>query len=865
MTLWNKLLLLISAALVLLLVLIAGGSWVLLHANLEEAERIQVKQEAERSLQAFQNELNDLNAHLWEYAVWDDTYAFVENGNAAYVQSNLVDNIFSDRRLNAIVILNRAHRIIFGSGYDLKAEHKTLLPAGLIPYLKRGSLLTDHPNIKSTRQGILSLPEGPFIFASRPILSSIETGPSRGTMIMGRFFTPSEIKRLGGLAHQRLTFYPLGDHRLAEDLRQELLKSQEQSHVAVKAIDASVVAGYMILSDIFGKPALVMQVEVPRVLHQQGEQSIHALVVGILFVGFVLGLLILFLLEHLVLSRLKGISDEVGQIGTIPEDRRRVSVTGRDELAGLAVQINTMLNTIEASQKALQEESDRYRAVVQDQTEGICRFDLEGKLIFANEALGRYLNMTPEELLGRKFFDVFPWENVAEIRAELSAIKADQPVSMFDAKMIFPDQRVRHSRWTVRAILREHGEIGEYQAVGRDITSRIQAEIDKKALEEQFFQSQKMDAIGTLAGGIAHDFNNILMGIGGYVSLMLYDIDIDHPHYKKLKAIEEQIKNASLLTRDLLGFARGGAYEVKPHDLNHILETTSAIFSRSRKDIEIRQRFAADLWTVKADRGQMEQVFMNLFVNAGQAMPAGGKLYLETKNVSIAAAQGEFVKMAPGPYVQVSVTDEGVGMDEETKERIFEPFFTTHDRGKRGAGLGLASVYGIVKNHGGMINVYTEKGVGTTFRLYLPAISASAVLASSPDWGNQQLPRGTEGILVVEDEELLMDVTVKILNILGYRSFPARSGEEALQTYREKRGEIELILLDMVMPGMSGEETFRKLKEIHPEVKVILASGYSLNEQATRIMDNGCRAFLQKPYNTFELSRTLREVLDELF
>jgi CheY-like chemotaxis protein len=174
-------------------------------------------------------------------------------------------------------------------------------------------------------------------------------------------------------------------------------------------------------------------------------------------------------------------------------------------------------------------------------------------------------------------------------------------------------------------------------------------------------------------------------------------------------------------------------------------------------------------------------------------------------------------------------------------------------------------VYGIVKNHGGMINVYTEKGVGTTFRLYLPAISASAVLASSPDWGNQQLPRGTEGILVVEDEELLMDVTVKILNILGYRSFPARSGEEALQTYREKRGEIELILLDMVMPGMSGEETFRKLKEIHPEVKVILASGYSLNEQATRIMDNGCRAFLQKPYNTFELSRTLREVLDELF
>jgi two-component system, cell cycle sensor histidine kinase and response regulator CckA len=864
MTLRNKSLVIVAATFLGLLIAILTVSWTLLYKGLVTTEEHLVRHDMIRLIQSFQNELGELDAHLWEYAVWDDTYAFVEDGNAAYIRSNMVDNLFTDRRLDVIIILNGANRVVFGSGYNFTANHKQALPQSLMPFLRPGSLLISHKDIKSTLQGVLSLPEGPFLFASRPILTSVATGPSRGTMIMGRFFTKQEVKRLSRLSRQEISFFDARDPKLPSGILRERPSPVRTDQITVKPVDGNVVAGYAIIHDIYGKPAMVMKVDISRVMFRQGQNNLFVMIGGLFLIGLVAGGLVIFLLEKMVLSRLQKISDEVNRIGAAGP-LMRISVAGRDELSGLARNINAMIDTIEESREAIQMESDRYRAVVEDQTEFICRYGSMGNLTFANEALGRYLDVPLDNLIGRSFYEIFPWEKEEDIRQELAGLNGNRAVTIFDAKMIFPDQKLQWSRWTVRVILADHGLVKEYQAVGRDITEHVQAEMAKKNTEEQLFHAQKMEAIGTLAGGIAHDFNNILMGIGGYVSLMLYDIDEDHPHYKKLKAIEQQIKSAASLTRDLLGFARGGAYAIKPTDLNQILERTSSIFGRTRKEIEIHHRFEESLWTVEADHSQMEQVFLNLFINAAQAMPAGGNLYLETKNVTVSEIQGGFMKIQPGSYVQVSVTDEGVGMDEETKERVFEPFFTTKDREKRGSGLGLASVYGIVKNHSGTINVYTEKGVGTTFRLYLPAVNPVMMPQEELDHGIQHVLKGTERILVVEDEDLLMDVTVKMLSVLGYRIFPAKSGAEALETYRNNQDQIDLIMLDMIMPGMSGEETFRKLKEIDPDVKVILASGYSMNEQATRIMENGCRAFLQKPYNTGELSRTVRDVLDQLF
>ena len=317
----------------------------------------------------------------------------------------------------------------------------------------------------------------------------------------------------------------------------------------------------------------------------------------------------------------------------------------------------------------------------------------------------------------------------------------------------------------------------------RDITERKRAEEEKRSLEERLQHADKMEAIGTLAGGIAHDFNNLLMGIQGYASLTLMDLDPSHPNYERLKRIEEQVQSGADLTRQLLGFARGGRYEVKPADMNDIIEKTSSMFGRTKKEISIHRKYGKDLWTVEVDRGQMEQVFMNLYVNAWQAMPGGGEIYLETENVLLDDEQAFPYAVKPGKYVKITVTDTGTGMDEKTRERIFDPFFTTKEMG-RGTGLGLATVYGIIKGHKGMINVYSEPGHGTTFTIYLPA-SEKEVVKEKTATGT--IARGTETILLVDDEKMVLEVSKEMLESMGYRVYAAGSGQEAIAVYMEKK------------------------------------------------------------------------------
>jgi PAS domain S-box-containing protein len=393
---------------------------------------------------------------------------------------------------------------------------------------------------------------------------------------------------------------------------------------------------------------------------------------------------------------------------------------------------------------------------------------------------------------------------------------------------------------------------GDNIMVCEDITER-------KRLEAQLVHARKMEAVGTLSGGIAHDFNNILMGIQGYATLMMLDISTDHPHYKQLKRIEEQVKNASDLAGQLLGFARGGKYVVKPVSMNELIERTSAMFGRTKKEIVIHRKYEKGVWAVEADPGQIEQVLLNLYLNAWQAMPAGGDLSIETKNIVI---KENFVKpysMMLGRYVQISISDTGVGMDEKTKERIFEPFFTTKELG-RGTGLGLAMVYGIIKSHSGFIDVISEPGKGTAFALYFPASEKEAVKEKS---AAPKIMKGTETILIVDDEPDVLDVSKEILESLGYSLYAVKNGEEAITIYKQKKDEIDLIVLDMIMPGLSGSETFDGIRGVNPSAKIILSSGYSLSSQAQQIMDKGCHGFIQKPFNMADISLKIREVLEE--
>jgi len=392
----------------------------------------------------------------------------------------------------------------------------------------------------------------------------------------------------------------------------------------------------------------------------------------------------------------------------------------------------------------------------------------------------------------------------------------------------------------------------------QDVTEQKKAEKERKDLEDQLQQAQKMEAMGTLAGGIAHDFNNLLMAIQGRTSIMLMKKDSSHPDIRHLKGIEDHIETAADLTRQLLGFARGGKYEVRPTDINELIKKQNRMFGRTKKEITIRGQYEKDLWSVEVDRGQIEQVLLNLYINAWQAMPGGGDLNLETENVTLDENYVKQFSIEPGRYVQISVTDTGVGMDKATQEKIFDPFFTTKEM-DRGTGLGLASVYGIIKNHDGFINVYSEKGHGTTFIIYLPA-SEKEVMEEKKSMGDTL--RGTETVLFVDDEDMIIEIAEELFEQLGYKVLIARSGKEAIETYEKNKEQIDIVLLDMIMPDMSGSDTYDRMKKIDPDIKVLLFSGYSINGRATEILDRGCNGFIQKPFKMKELSQKLREILD---
>jgi signal transduction histidine kinase/CheY-like chemotaxis protein len=402
----------------------------------------------------------------------------------------------------------------------------------------------------------------------------------------------------------------------------------------------------------------------------------------------------------------------------------------------------------------------------------------------------------------------------------------------------------------------DKGPIG-FKGVLRDVSERKKTEVEKQKLKAQLQQMQKLESIGTLAGGIAHDFNNILMGIQGNASLMLLKIDSEHPNYEKIKNIETYVQNGTQLTKQLLGFARRGKYLVKATDLNEIIEKSSSLFARTKKEINVKTNPCDSIWSVEVDRGQIEQVLLNLYVNAWQAMLDGGDLYLRTENVILDHSYVKHYKVEPGRYVKISISDTGVGIDKDTQERIFEPFFTTKEMG-RGTGLGLASVYGIIKSHGGYINVYSELDQGTTFTIYLPASGKSAVKEADV---TVDIIIGSGTILLIDDEKMILEVGRELLEELGYTVIPAMSGQEAIEIFQNEQDAIDMIIMDMIMPGMSGSETFDRLKEINQEAKILLSSGYSVDGQASEILRRGCDGFIQKPFNMNQLAEKIHKIM----
>ncbi|MBW1719399.1 MAG: PAS domain S-box protein [Deltaproteobacteria bacterium] len=510
-----------------------------------------------------------------------------------------------------------------------------------------------------------------------------------------------------------------------------------------------------------------------------------------------------------------------------------------------------VVRDITETQKA-QQEIEYLASVVRHSQDAIISTNLNCQVTSWNVAAERIFGYDEKEAVGNYMDMIIPEEQRKECHLFVEEIGEGGGVEHYETIRNTKNGKYIDVDLTLSPIKDRKGDIIGVSFIAKDVTYQ-------KELEAKLVQAQKMESIGTLAGGIAHDFNNLLMGIQGYASLMLMKIDPTHPHFDLLRKIEEQVQNASDLTKQLLGFARSGRYETKRTDFNELISKSSEMFGRTKKEIVIYSKFEKDLWTVEVDQGQMEQVLLNLYVNAWHAMPGGGNLYLETSNVTLDESYVKPYDVKVGKYVKISITDTGIGMDKKTQQRIFDPFFTTKEMG-RGTGLGLASVYGIVINHKGIITVYSEKGCGTTFSILLPVCEKAT--DSPTRIVSNEVMKGTETVLMVDDEKQVLDTSKQMLEYLGYTVLVAYGGKEAWALYQDNRDRIDLVILDLIMPDMGGGEVYDRMKALNPDVKVILSSGYSLNGEASEVFKRGANAFIQKPCGIIELSYKIREVIE---
>ncbi|MCX7983115.1 MAG: response regulator, partial [Syntrophales bacterium] len=492
---------------------------------------------------------------------------------------------------------------------------------------------------------------------------------------------------------------------------------------------------------------------------------------------------------------------------------------------------------------------EKYRQVVENAKEAIFIVRDE-RITFCNQATMELSGASLEKLTSLPFVEfIFPDDRKMVYENYQKRIRGEDVPSSYEFRIVDGEGNVK---WIELNVVRVNWE-------GRPATLNFAHEVtEKKELERHIFSERKMEAIGTLAGGMAHDFNNLLMGIMGQTSLMLMGMDSSHPFYDRLKSIENQVLAGAELTKQLLGYARTGHYELVQVDLNDILRRTVRFFWQAKKGIKLHQDYYPLLWPVDADREQIEEVFRQIFLNAWQAMPHGGTLRVKTENREMEERSIKNFRMPAGKYVHVIIGDTGLGMDEEVMARIFEPYFTTREM-RRGAGLGLAAVYGVVKGHKGFIDVESEKGKGTTFHIYFPASTTEVKDISTPSVRPNEEEKN-KTILLIEDEKMVLDVTRAMLDQLGYEVLCASSGKEGLEMFENKRP--HLVVLDMVMPGMSGEEVFRGLKERDREARVLLASGYAAEEEVKHLLKEGYVGFIQKPYRLADLQAKITELLE---
>ena len=835
------------------LVGLVGGLYMLSRvALLREFSGLEADFARQNLLQAssgLDNELSTLRETADQYADLAETYSNLRSRNASALATEFSASMFERSRANFVVALDNANHPLFEQGFDLGTMELAAAPAGMEAQFKIGSPFIARGNFPPRdATGILRLSSGLVMAASSPVVNGVSDDSRTGTLIIGRVLNGDEVNRLGEITRLPLELEPFDLNAEDPGFRAAAISLASGNADFVDPYSSTQMAAYQPVLDVHGKPVAIMRVDLPRKIYQQGQTSIVQFLLLLVAAGFVFGAVVLYLLEKFVLSPVAALSENVVKIGTSGDMAARLATSGGDELAFLGNSINTMLDDLEKTEH--ERNAERARLAVMLENVPAVLWTANAELVVTS-AMGAGLagvGLPSREAPGLPILDFFRTRD-----PEFPAIAAHRKALTGEPTSFETPWQTRQFQGHVRPLKGADGATQGVIGVALDVT-------DRERLVDQLRQSQKMQAVGELAGGVAHDFNNLLMVVKGHAQL-LYDRLSETPALRhSVEQVEKAADRAAALTRQLLAFSRKQVLQPRVLDMNEVVGGMIKMFSRViGENIEMTFVPGANLGRVKADPGQIEQVLLNLVVNARDAMPNGGRLTIETSNTELDKSYTAKHVIQPGEYVLLTVTDTGCGMDVDTQARIFEPFFTTKGPGK-GTGLGLATVYGVVKQSGGYIWVYSEVDRGTTFKIYLPLVSAE-VERGLADKEKKVTAPGSETVLLVEDEQNVRDLVGDYLRGAGYSVIDAEDGEHALKSAAAHKGPIHILVTDVVMPHMSGPDLAAKLGALRPDMKVLFISGYTDDTVFRHGVLEGGVAYLQKPFNLKTVSQKIREVL----
>jgi PAS domain S-box-containing protein len=807
------------------------------------------RQDIDRASSALANEITTLDRTNNDYSSWNETYWFLQGKNRHFASSDFPPSAMAQIKVNFVVIFNHAGREVFARGFDVRKRKEVSVPADLAGYVRGSSLAAKVEASQRGASGIIMLAAGPFLIDARPVLTSNSDGPALGTLMMGRALDEHALMRLAAMTHLSLDLQRIDTLALRSSFESSTGRMIRPNIVEVQDEGRDSLAAYEELADIRGDPAFILRVHLKRDISEQGQTTLLQFLLLLLAAGFTFGAVTLYLLERTVLSRVANLSQRITQIGASGDLAARVAVTGKDELAFLANAINGMLEDLQRAETERDEGRARLGMIIEKMPAVLWTTDSDLRFTSSVGAGLEHLGLKPNQMVGSSVYDYFRTDD-----PDFPAIAAHRRALAGETASYEMEWASRGFESHVQPLHDAEGAVIGVIGVGLDVT-------DRRHLADQLRQSQKMQAVGQLAGGVAHDFNNILMVVKGHAEILLNRVQSGSPLRNNVEQVDKAADRAASLTRQLLAFSRMQVLQARVLDLNEVVGGMTKMFSRViGENIELTFVPGTKLGRVKADPGQIEQVLLNLVVNARDAMESGGRITIETSNVQLERDYcAKHHNIEPGPWVMLTVSDTGCGMDAKTQARIFEPFFTTKAQGK-GTGLGLATAYGVVKQSGGFIYVYSEVGHGTTFKVYLPKVTADVdeEIAEKP----AAAPSGNETILFVEDEESVRELVREYLTGIGHRVLEACDGVQALEIAAAHKGTIDILVTDVVMPHLSGRELASRITSERPNVKVLFISGYTDDSIFRHGVLEGGVAYLQKPFNLKSIAQKIREVLD---